>query len=208
LRKNINTMSNADLKHICRRIKEGNEGDFKQFFYTYFPRLLYYACRFVDKETGEDIVQEVFIYVWENRENIIMEDSFLSFLYEMVYNKALNVLKHQQVKTEKHAEIEIMQKALNYFSPYNNPVFERIINHEQYEELKTAIDKLPEKGRLCIRMSYLQGLKAKEIAQILQISPRTVETHLYKSIKTLRKKFNNEDNMFLLLSCIYFSVLC
>ncbi len=146
------------------------------FFHAYFPRLLYYACRFVDKETGEDIVQDVFIYVWENRENIVMEDSFISLLYEMVYNRALNVLKHRQVKTERHAEMEIMQKALDYFSPYDNPVFERIINHEQYEELKTAIAKLPEKGRLCIRMSYLQGLKAKEIAQILQISPRTVET--------------------------------
>jgi RNA polymerase sigma-70 factor (ECF subfamily) len=200
-------MNTDDLKLVYLGIKKGNEKDFKVFFYTYFPRLLYYACRFVDKETGEDIVQDVFAYVWENRKNIAMEDSFISFLYEMVYNKALNVLKHQQVKTEKHAEIEIMQKALNYFSPYNNPVFERIINHEQYEELKTAIDKLPEKGRLCIRMSYLQGLKVKEIAQILQISPRTVETHLYKSIKTLRKTFNNEDNILLLFSCIYFSTL-
>lgn len=200
-------MSNVDLKQICRRIKEGNDEDFKQFFCTYFPRLLYYACRFVDKETGEDIVQEVFIYVWENRENIIMEDSFLSFLYEIVYNKALNVLKHLQIKNEKHAEMEIMQKALNYFSPYNNPVFERIIRHEQYEELKAAIDRLPEKGKLCIRMSYLQGLKTKEIARILHISPRTVETHLYKSMKALRAMFNQEDRLFLFLSCVYFSVL-
>ncbi|WP_455103060.1 RNA polymerase sigma-70 factor [Phocaeicola abscessus] len=201
-------MNEDDLRLVFQGIKKGDEGDFKAFFHAYFPRLLYYACRFVDKETGEDIVQDVFIYVWENRENIVMEDSFISLLYEMVYNRALNVLKHRQVKTERHAEMEIMQKALDYFSPYDNPVFERIINHEQYEELKTAIAKLPEKGRLCIRMSYLQGLKAKEIAQILQISPRTVETHIYKSMKILREMFNNEDNLFLLLSCIYFSVSC
>lgn len=201
-------MNEDDLRLVFQGIKKGDEGDFKAFFHAYFPRLLYYACRFVDKETGEDIVQDVFIYVWENRENIVMEDSFISLLYEMVYNRALNVLKHRQVKTERHAEMEIMQKALDYFSPYDNPVFERIINHEQYAELKTAIAKLPEKGRLCIRMSYLQGLKAKEIAQILQISPRTVETHIYKSMKILREMFNNEDNLFLLLSCIYFSVSC
>ncbi len=201
-------MNEDDLRLVFQGIKKGDEGDFKAFFHAYFPRLLYYACRFVDKETGEDIVQDVFIYVWENRENIVMEDSFISLLYEMVYNRALNVLKHRQVKTERHAEMEIMQKALDYFSPYDNPVFERIINHEQYEELKTAIAKLPEKGRLCIRMSYLQGLKAKEIAQILQISPRTVETHIYKSMKILREMFNNEDNLFLLLSCIYFPVSC
>ena len=123
-------MNKDNLKLVCQGIKKGNEKDFKAFFHTYFPRLLYYACRFVDKETGEDIVQEVFMYVWEHRENITMRDSFISFLYEMVYNKALNVLKHRQVKTERHAEMEIMQKALDYFSPYANPVFERIINHE------------------------------------------------------------------------------
>ena len=84
-------MNEDDLRLVFQGIKKGDEGDFKAFFHAYFPRLLYYACRFVDKETGEDIVQDVFIYVWENRENIVMEDSFISLLYEMVYNRALNV---------------------------------------------------------------------------------------------------------------------
>ena len=80
------------------------------------PRLLFYACRFVDKETGEDVVQDVFMHVWENRERLVMGDTFVSFLYESTYNKVLNILKHEQVKTEKHAEMEVRQRALHYFS--------------------------------------------------------------------------------------------
>lgn len=199
-------MNNINLKHIYQGIREGNEKDYKTLFYEYFPRLLYYACRFVDKETGEDIIQDVFVYVWENRENIVMEEAFISLLYEMVYNKVLNILKHRKIVYEKHAELEIREKALTHFCPYNNLTFEKIINHEQYEELKVAIDKLPERGKLCIRMSYLQGLKTKEIARILQISPRTVETHLYKSIKSLREMFNEKDKV-LLMACAFFSIL-
>ena len=53
-------MNEDDLRLVFQGIKKGDEGDFKAFFHAYFPRLLYYACRFVDKETGEDIVQDVF----------------------------------------------------------------------------------------------------------------------------------------------------
>ncbi|MDI9605717.1 MAG: RNA polymerase sigma-70 factor [Bacteroidota bacterium] len=200
-------MNNIKLQAVCRGIKHGNEGDFKTLFHAYFPRLLFYACRFVYKETGEDVVQDVFMHVWENRERLVMGDTFVSFLYESTYNKVLNILKHEQVKTEKHAEMEVRQRALHYFSPYDNPVFERIIHHERYDELSAAIDKLPEKGKLCIRMSYLQGLKTKEIARILQISSRTVETHLYTSLKTLRKMFKEEDKMLLLAACSFFSLV-
>lgn len=200
-------MNDIDLQVVCRGIKQGNASDFKTLFYAYFPRLLFYACRFVDKETGEDTVQDVFMYVWENRERLVMGDSFVSFLYESVYNKVLNILKHEKMKTEKYAEMEVRQKALHYFSPHDNPVFERLILHEQYDELKAAVDRLPERGKLCIRMCYLQGLKTKEIAQILQISPRTVETHLYTSLKTLRKIFKEEDKMLLLAACSFFSLM-
>ena len=200
-------MNNIELQAVCWGIKNGNESDFKALFHAYYPRLLFYACRFVDKETGEDVVQDVFMHVWENRERLVMDEAFVSFLYESIYNKVLNILKHEQVKTEKHAEMEVRQRALHYFSPYDNPIFDSIIHHEQYDELKAAIDKLPEKGKLCIRMSYLQGLKTKEIAKILQIYLRTVETHLYTSLRMLRKMFDEEDKMLLLAACSFFSLI-
>ncbi len=186
-------MNDIALKEIYSGVKKGNKQAFKVLFDTFFVRLLFYACRFVDEETGKDIVQDVFIYVWENKEDIVMGDSFVSFLYEIVYNKAVNILRHNKVKEKNLAEIQMIQKVQDYFSPYNNPAFEQLINDENYEKMKTAIDDLPERGKQCIRMSYMQGLTAKEISKILNISPRTVETHIYNSIKLLREMFNKNQ---------------
>lgn len=183
-------MNEIELKEIYTGIKNGDKQAFKFFFDIFFIRLLFYACRFVDKETGEDIVQDVFMYIWEKKEDIVMEDSFISFLYEMVYNKSINILNHNKVKEKNIAQIRMLQKAQEYFSPYDNPVFDQLINNDNYENIKTAIDNLPERGKQCIQMSYMQGLTAKEISEILKISPRTVETHIYNSIKSLREIFN------------------
>lgn len=182
-------METIDLLSVCRGIQGGDKKAFKTLFYTYFPRLLYYACRFVDKEAGEDIVQDVFVYVWENRRNIVMGASFPSFLYKITYNKVINVLKHRRIKFEKQLEIGMMQKALAYYSPYDNPVFDKDLLNGEFELLRNAVNRLPEKGRLCIQMRYVQGLSVNEIAGILHLSPRTVETHLYKSVKAMREMY-------------------
>ncbi len=186
-------MSGLELKEIYSGIKNGNKQAFNIFFDAFFVRLLYYACRFVDEKTGEDIVQDAFMHIWENRSDLVMGDSFISYLYEMVYNKSINVLRHEKVKEKNLAKIKMIQKAQEYFSPYDNPMFEQLIHDENYEFVKKAIENLPERGKQCIQMSYMQGLTAKEISKILNISPRTVETHIYNSIKSLRDMFKKDQ---------------
>ena len=175
-----------NLNDIYTGIKRGSQSDFRILFDTYFPHLLFYACRFVDKEKAEDIVQDVFVWVWENREKVEMGDRFISFLYESVHHKVLNVIERDKMIKTKHTQIEIAEKALEYFSLQDIPG-ETILEEERFLQLRQAIEKLPEKGRECVKMSYLYGMKTKEIADLLAISPRTVETHVYKSLKTLRE---------------------
>lgn len=171
---------------IYAGIKRGSQSDFRILFDTYFPPLLFYACRFIDKEKAEDIVQDVFVWVWENREKVEMGDRFISFLYESVHHKALNVIERDKMIKTKHAHIEIAEKALEYFSLQNFQP-DKGTEDELHEKLLQAIEELPEKGRMCVEMSYMYGMKSKEIANLLKISPRTVETHLYKSLKALRE---------------------
>lgn len=199
-------MENKQLVHIYRGIKEGNRYDFQSFFNMYFPRLLYYAQRFVEKTTAEDLVQDVFVYVWENRKKLEMGESFISFLYESVYHKALNVIRREKMIASRHDQLEMAHRALRYFTPYDNPVFEKLIHDENYEALQKAIEELPERGRMCIKMTYLHGMKIKEVAELLRISSRTVEAHLYTSIKTLRQHFHRKDKSLLILALVYFSL--
>lgn len=178
-------MNNQKLQILYTAIKQGSHEDFKIFFDTYFPHLVYYACRFIEKERAEDIVQDVFVWVWENKERVEMGDSFVSFLYQSVHNKILNLIKRDRMLDEKHAQIEISNKALEYFSSQNDFI-DDIDEENRISELQKAIEKLPERGKMCIKLSYMYGLKAKEIAKLLNISPRTVEAHLHLSIKKLR----------------------
>lgn len=78
----------------------------------------------------------------------------------------------------------------------DDEISEKIINEERIEQIENAIENLPEKPRVCIKMSYLQGMKAAEIAKILDLSPRTVETHLYNGLKALRKSMKTIVLMF------------
>ena len=123
------------------------------------------------------------IYIWENRSKIEMGNRFISFIYKLVYNKSLNVIR--QIKIIDKAAKEIAEKSLDYYSPYKSKVIEKMISSEQSRVLMEAINSLPKKGRQCINMKYIRQMKIKDIAIALDISPRTVETHLYRSLKTL-----------------------
>ncbi len=183
-----------DLNTLLEGLKEGKESDFKELFDCYFPHLVYYACRFTDKDKAEDIVQDVFVWVWLNRDNIEFGKSFMSFLRQSVYNKAINHIKREKMIQTHHAAIEISEKAIEYFA--DDDVLEKIANEEKYSKINNAIDQLPEQPKICLKMSYIQGMKASEIAEILDLSPRTVETHLYNGLKALRKSLK--------IICVFF----
>lgn len=194
-------MDNNNLVNVCRKIKEGDELAFNQLFNTYFKDLIFYGCRFVDIETAEDIVQDVFVYIWENKSTIDMGDSFIPYLYKLVYNKSLNIIKHMKIRDM--TANNIAEKALDYYSPYKDNVLEELISSEQNEVLKEAINQLPEKGRQCVIMKYFKQLKVKDIAVALEVSPRTVETHLYRSLKAMHGIIS-EKSVFLIfcLDCL------
>lgn len=188
-------MDNIILENICRKIKEGDEHAFNQLFKAYFNDLIFYGCRFVDKETAEDIVQDVFVYIWENKSNIEMGNNFISYLYKLVYNKSLNVIKH--IKTRDKAVREIAEKSLDYYSPYKENFLEKLLVSEQNQILLEAINKLPKKGRQCINMKYFKHMRIKDIAIALNVSPRTVETHLYRSLKALYELVSEKSTFIL-----------
>ena len=148
------------------------EQEFKQLFWDLYPNIAHYAARLVRENEVDDLVQEVKAY-----------------LYRVVYTKAINLIKHRQVETDYARAMQQMdQLRLAYYHPENGDIGELTATEEMQKQLHLAIESLPEKCRNVFELSYLHEKKKKEIAVQLAISPRTVEVHLYKALRVLRKK--------------------
>ena len=165
------------------------EQEFKQLFWELYPNIALYAARLVRENEVDDVVQEAFTDLWMRGKEVTDRYHVKAYLYRVVYTKAINLIKHRQVETDYARAMQQMdQLRLSYYHPENGDVGELTATEEMQEQLRMAIDSLPEKCRKVVVLSYLHEKKKKEIAVQLAISPRTVEVHLYKALRVLRKK--------------------
>ena len=150
---------------------------YKALFRRYYPNLIFYATRLVGEEEAEDVVQDVFVELWKRKDTIEIGDQIQAFLYRAVYTRALNVLKHRNVEDGYCAAMEeINQRRAEFYQPDNNEVIRRIEDRELRKEI--------------FKLSYLHDMKNKEIADVLGVSLRTIEAHMYKALKYLRSRLD------------------
>tara|TARA_R110002020_G_scaffold316171_1_gene531229 strand:+ start:929 stop:1510 length:582 start_codon:yes stop_codon:yes gene_type:complete len=161
-----------------------DEESFEAVFKTYFKALHAYASAILkESEAAEEIVQSVFLKLWEKRETLKINSSLKAYLYRAVYHDSLNHINHQKVKRKHwdHAHYEMTQG-----KPEQVGVQIKGQENELYERFQLALDKLPEKCRMVFNLSRFEELKYQEIADRLDISIKTVEAHMGKALKTLR----------------------
>lgn len=127
----------------------------------------------------EDIVQEIFVKLWEKREQLSIDTSLKSYLFQSAHNSCLNFLKHLEV--EKKYSIDI-----NHFASTKID-HDTLVEEELNLRLYSSIESLPEKCRLVFKLSRFEGLKQQEIANKLGISVKTVKNHIGKALKIIRK---------------------
>lgn len=160
-----------------------DEKAFESLFKTYYAKLTFFANKFVnDLQVSEEIVSDTFTGLWEQRKSLEITTSMNAYLYRMVQNRCLNYLKHKKVESE----------YVNYLAKHNmlteipasaqNPYFQK----ELEEQVQNAIAALPEKCREVFKMSRFEQLKNKEIAEQLNVSPKTVERHMTIALDKLR----------------------
>lgn len=170
-------------------------------FKQHYSALLFYAARLVGEDDAEDIVQDVFVELWNNKSKIDFDNHIKAFLYRAVYTRSINFLKHKSVVDSYTAEEkEFFAQKIAYYNYENSDVMARMENLEMKKEILSAINDLPDQSRKVFKMSYLYDMKNKEIDDILGISLRTVEVHMYKALKILRVKLSH---LLLLLICFF-----
>lgn len=181
-------------------MKEDQEQLFRSLFSQYYPQLTVYVRSLVGESDAEDIVEDVFEELWNYRHRIEMGEKIGSFLYRSALSHSLNHLRHQKV-SRRHLEL-IKQVNLQAIAvDEQTEAMERIEDDELQRRVMEAIATLPEKCREAFKLRYIYGMKTKEVSDALDISPRTVEAHLYKALKLLRKQFLMVLLIFILLMC-------
>jgi len=168
--------------------KKENINPFLDSSYTLLFNELYSPlCQFCmslvgDKETAEDVVQEQFIYIWENRKRLGNIKSLKSYLYKAVKNKSINHLKKQFSRSLEYGTENIAE---NYFTGSMPDPEEILKNKELGNILSKAFAQLPEKCRIIFKMKKVGELTNKEIADKLNISVKTVEKQMTIAFRKL-----------------------
>lgn len=178
---------NFDIIHneeIVDKLIKGDEETFAMVYKSCFIPLKNYAASIVsDQEAAYEIVQNLFVSLWENRRKLNRDKILRNYLLRGTHNNSLRYLKtlslhqwHQeQIKQETSREKQADTIGYGKLSAPES-------------RLETLLDSLPERGRQVVVMSYIENKKNAEIARQLGISVRTVETILYQTLKKLRIK--------------------
>lgn len=164
-----------------------SKSDFEALFKAHYAALVRYGQGVLkDRNQAEDVVQQMFLNLWENREGLEIKGNAFSYLMRAVHNACLNVIKHQSVVT-RHADY-----ALNHAESES---IESAIEQEEFNaRVKSAVQKLPPQCKRVFLMSRLHQKKYAEIAGELDISIKTVENQMGKALRILRGELADEIN--------------
>ena len=171
----------GNQQFLLNELQKGNERAFDTVFKQYYKPLCQFSYSFIkDQNTAENLVQEVFVKLWEKRENITNIDNLLSYLMGMVRNQSIDFLRKE--KTNSKVYIQLRPESSE------NTTEEQISKNEFEEKLLKSILNLPERCRTAIEMSRFDGFSNKEIAQKMEISVKGVEALIGRSLKLLRSE--------------------
>ena len=174
-------------KELVAGLKQGDKKAFQSLFDLYAKRIFAFAKGYLkSNDDAEEVVQDVFIKVWNVRESINTELSFKSYLFKITYNRIREFFNKQS--RENHYKHEILDFAIEF----DNRTEERIDYKSLLDLVEKLIEKLPPRQKEVILLSKKQGIPTKEIAVLLEISPRTVEKHFSEALKQLKAELTDE----------------
>lgn len=168
-------------QYVLSGIKEGNRDAFSLLFHSYYTDLVLFCGNFIkEKDACEDIVQSIFLKLWNDRQHIQIETSLKSYLLRAVRNSCLDEFRHQEIVRQ--YESDYKYSALDTYDTDNY-----ILYSDLHDHLLRALKQVPDLYREAFELNRFEGLKYREIAERLNVSERTVEVRVSKTLELLRK---------------------
>ncbi|HET6558941.1 MAG TPA: RNA polymerase sigma-70 factor [Prolixibacteraceae bacterium] len=175
---------------LFEKIAQNNVLAFDTLFVRYYKKLCYYSNKITCKnEISEEVVQDVFVKLWESREFLHIEKSIKSYLYRSVYNLSVNAIRNNK-KLNKSVEID--SNCID-FKSYDNADNDILLNELEYRLFET-INLFPEKQKNVFILKRFDGLSYKQISAELNMSERMVEKYVSKSLVALRNELIEYKN--------------
>ena len=175
-------------KELCIRIQKGDSPAFRILFDRYYGQLFRFLChRGMEQAVAEDMVQDIFVRIWQNRDRLKAADSLRPYLFQAARNELHMFLRKKKVR-DTHAD-GVRNEAISYTLPF--------ASFDQKEHIDKAIATLPPTLREVFVLHRFDGLSYKEIAQLQEVSIKTVESRMSKALKHLRHRLIHLVNLIL-----------
>jgi RNA polymerase sigma-70 factor (family 1) len=188
-----------DLDRIIAALANDNEAPVEELFNYYYPRLFNFSGKFLKIEDGiDDIIQEVFVKIWQNRKKINSASTFNSLIFTITRNLLLNELRSRLNNEKTRDEIRSFSMAQEYSST------DEIEYKDVKEKVDQLINNLPERQKEIFILSRIEGLSHKEIAEKLGINTKTVEYHITLAVKHLKENLKSMGVISLLYFYLFF----
>lgn len=187
-----------ELEKLLINLSSDHEPALEQLFHYYYPRLHRFSKAFLKLDDGiDDILQEVFIKIWENRKKIRSKETFNAYIFTISRNLLLNELR-SRLQDQKAREVLLKKSVAEEFMLYKDSDF-----IELKERVEEAMAHLPESHRLYFKMSREEGLSNRSIAEKMGVSEKTVEYHISQAINIIRQKLQDLGMISLLYLCLF-----
>lgn len=174
-------MKSSDNTDLLLSFQAGEQDAVKQVFYDYYPLMCQTVYRIIqDKDTAEDLAQNVFIRAWRKREQLAITTSLPGYLRKMAINEALYYLRRQSERRD------ILNRQQPTVSAAPTTPLEEVLRSETAGQIASTIKQLPPRCRTIFQLNREEGLSYREIAERLDIRPKTVENQIAKALRILR----------------------
>ena len=194
----MNTDDQTKELFLYEEMKKGKEYAFDFFFNYYYPGLCVYAQKMISipEQKAKDLVQDVFVKFWNDREKSDIRFSIRSYLFASVKNRCFDLLR----KKDRNVKVQEITNEM----AVSDELFETFVLSELEALFNKSLSKLPERCREVFELSRLQGLKNKEIAAMLNLSEKTVENQITKALHILKTELKDYLPLLILFDLFHF----